>query len=139
VTAAHVVLCTNGFVDHIVQDSDGSPIRLAADQQIIGRVAYMTAFVEDEPRPPAAMSYIRNTIIGRDTAHVYVTRRTYDRPGDTVTLTCMGGPEYPSTSPSMTPALPSRASFSARLTNRCGRSLNPADPLAVPTTSTGMG
>jgi len=26
---------------------------------------------------------------------VYVTRRVYDRATDTVTLTCMGGPEYP--------------------------------------------
>jgi hypothetical protein len=31
----------------------------------------------------------------RDTPHVYVTRRTYDRADDVVTLTCMGGPEYP--------------------------------------------
>ena len=95
VTAARVVLCTNGFVDHIVQDSAGSPIQLAADQQIIGRVAYMTAFVEEEPRSPAAMSYIRNTRIGGDNPYVYVTRRTYDRAEDTVTLTCMGGPEHP--------------------------------------------
>ena len=55
----------------------------------------MAAFVEDAPRPPAAMSYIRNTTIGGDTPYVYVTRRTYDRAADTVTLTCMGGPEHP--------------------------------------------
>jgi glycine/D-amino acid oxidase-like deaminating enzyme len=95
VTAGHVVLCTNGFVDHLVEDAAGSPIRLAANQQITGRVAYMSAFVEDAPRPPAAMSYIRNTTIGGDTPYVYVTRRTYDRAADTPTLTCMGGPEYP--------------------------------------------
>jgi glycine/D-amino acid oxidase-like deaminating enzyme len=94
VRAAHVVLCTNGFVDHVVTDRAGQPIELAADQQITGRVAYMAAFV-DQPRSPTAMSYIRNTVIGGDTAYVYVTRRTYDRPADTVTLTCMGGPEHP--------------------------------------------
>ena len=94
-TAGHVVLCTNGFVDHVVVDDAGSPVRLAADQRITGRVAYMTAFVEDAPRPPAAMSYIRNTTIGGDTPYVYVPRRTYDRAGDSVTLTCMGGPEHP--------------------------------------------
>ncbi len=55
----------------------------------------MAAFVEDEQRPPAAMSYIRNPVIGGPVAYVYVTRRTYDRPHDTVTLSCMGGPEYP--------------------------------------------
>lgn len=94
-TARHVVLCTNGFVDHAVEDTAGSPIRLAADQQITGRIAYMVAFAEDAPRPPAAFSYIRNEIIGGETPYVYVTRRTYDRAEDTVTLTCMGGPEYP--------------------------------------------
>ena len=76
-------------------DAAGLPIRLAADQDITGRVAYMTAFVEDEPRPAAAMSYIRNKVIGDAKAYVYVTRRTYDRAEDVVTLTCMGGPEYP--------------------------------------------
>jgi glycine/D-amino acid oxidase-like deaminating enzyme len=95
VIAARVVLCTNGFVDHLVQDRAGSPVTLAADQQITGRVAHMTAFVEDQPRPPAAMSYIRNTTIGGENPYVYVTRRTYDRPDDVVTLTCMGGPEHP--------------------------------------------
>jgi glycine/D-amino acid oxidase-like deaminating enzyme len=95
VTAQHVVMCTNGFVDHVVRDHSGSPIRLAGDQQITGRVAYMTAFFEDERRDPAAMSYIRNEIIGGDNAYVYVTRRTYDMASEVVTLTCMGGPEYP--------------------------------------------
>jgi glycine/D-amino acid oxidase-like deaminating enzyme len=95
VAAGHVVLCTNGFIDHTVRDTNGLPIVLAADQQIVGRVAYMAAFVEDQQRPPAAMSYIRNPVIGGPVAYVYVTRRTYDRPHDTVTLSCMGGPEYP--------------------------------------------
>ena len=72
----------------------GDPIELAPDQRVIGRVAYMTAFV-DHPRPPAAMSYIRNPVIGDETAYAYVTRRTYDRPDGDVTLTCMGGPEFP--------------------------------------------
>jgi glycine/D-amino acid oxidase-like deaminating enzyme len=94
VASSQVVLCTNGFVDHVVADQAGEPIRLASDQLVTGRVAYMTAFV-DRPRTPAAMSYIRNATIGADTAYVYVTRRTYDRADDTVTLTCMGGPEYP--------------------------------------------
>jgi glycine/D-amino acid oxidase-like deaminating enzyme len=95
VSARYVVLCTNGFVDHDVLDTAGAPIRLASDQEITGRVAYMTAFVDKEARSPAAMSYIRNTAIGGEKAYVYVTRRTYDRTGDVVTLTCMGGPEYP--------------------------------------------
>src|SRR5439155_22275010 len=62
VRAGHVVLCTNGFVDHTVQDAAGSPILLAEDQQIVGRVAYIAAFADHEPRAPAAMSYIRNAV-----------------------------------------------------------------------------
>jgi hypothetical protein len=93
--ASRAVLCTNGFVDHVVEDAAGSPIRLAEEQRIVGRVGYMTAFVEETRRSPASISYIRNTVIGGETPYVYVTRRTYDRQEDTVTLTCMGGPEYP--------------------------------------------
>ncbi len=95
VTAGQAVLCTNGFVDHVVEDAAGSAIRLAADQQVTGRVGYMTAFVEDAPRPPAGMSFIRNTVIGGDTAYAYVTRRSYERAAEPATLICMGGPEYP--------------------------------------------
>ena len=95
IMASRAVLCTNGFVDHVVEDTAGSPIRLAEEQRIVGRVGYMTAFVEETRRSPASISYIRNTVIGGETPYVYVTRRTYDRQEDTVTLTCMGGPEYP--------------------------------------------
>jgi glycine/D-amino acid oxidase-like deaminating enzyme len=38
------------------------------------------------------MSYIRNAEIGGEIPYVYITRRTFDRPDDVVTLTCMGGP-----------------------------------------------
>jgi glycine/D-amino acid oxidase-like deaminating enzyme len=95
VRADNVVLCTNGFVDHHVEDVAGAAIDLRTDQRIIGRVAHMTAFAERAPRTPASLSYIRNTVIGGDVPYVYVTRRTYDRPGGVVTLTCMGGPEHP--------------------------------------------
>jgi glycine/D-amino acid oxidase-like deaminating enzyme len=98
VKASHVVLCTNGFVDHRIEDAAGSPVFLARDQQITGQVAFMAAFVEEAKRAPAAISYVRNVTIGGDsitgnTPYVYVTRRTYDWARDTVTLTCMGGPE----------------------------------------------
>jgi glycine/D-amino acid oxidase-like deaminating enzyme len=95
VRAGHVVLCTNGFVDLAVENAAGSTIPLAGDQRITGRVAYMTAFAEEAPRIPASLSYIRNPTIGGDEPYVYVTRRTYDRTDGAVTLTCMGGPEYP--------------------------------------------
>ena len=96
VSASRAVLCTNGFDDHLVEDASGGAIALADDQRIVGTIGFMAAFTETEPRPPAAMSYVRNTTIGAGvTPYVYITRRTYDRADDTVTLTCMGGPEHP--------------------------------------------
>ena len=47
VVADHVVLCTNGYVDHVAEDEDGVPLRVADDQRITGRVAYMAAFAEE--------------------------------------------------------------------------------------------
>jgi glycine/D-amino acid oxidase-like deaminating enzyme len=97
VRAAQVVLCTNGFVDHLVEAADGRPIELHPDQRVAGTIGYMAAFIEDRPRSAAAFSYIRNRSVGSgESPYVYVTRRTYDRPdGATPTLTAMGGPEWP--------------------------------------------
>ncbi len=132
VDARHAVLCTNGFVDHAVADAGGSPIELAADQRITGRVAYMAAFVEDAPRPPAAMSYIRNTTIGGDVPYVYVTRRSYDREGAVVTLTCMGGPEYPFRGPRYERDAPFPAELLAAMDEEVRPFAQPARPAGLP-------
>jgi glycine/D-amino acid oxidase-like deaminating enzyme len=95
VSAGTVVLCTNGFSGHVVEDSAGQPIELSAEQRVTGTIGFMAAFTETQRRTPAAFSYIRNTNVGGDIPYVYITRRTYDRDDATVTLTCMGGPEYP--------------------------------------------
>ena len=98
----------------------------------------MTAFVDEQPRTPAAMSYIRNPTIGGDTAYVYVTRRTYDRPDDTVTLTCMGGPEYPLRGP-RTPTTPFPGPLLGAMDETIRPFAQPARPPGRPTTSSGMG
>jgi glycine/D-amino acid oxidase-like deaminating enzyme len=95
IRAGAAVLCTNGFVDHVVEDGHGDRVQLHEQQRVTGTIGYMAALVEEERRRPAAMSYIRNAEIGGPTPYVYVTRRTYDRADDEVTLTCMGGPEWP--------------------------------------------
>ena len=105
VTADRVVLCTNGFVEHVVEDASGTPLELHADQRVIGTIGFMAAFFETEPRSPAAFSYIRNVEIGGATPYVYVTRRMYERADRPVTLTCMGGPEWP-IEPPWDPAMP---------------------------------
>jgi glycine/D-amino acid oxidase-like deaminating enzyme len=106
VVATRAVLCTNGYVNHVVLDEAGDDVELTSDQRVIGTIGYMAAFFEDRPRTPTAMSYIRNTAIGGDTPYVYVTRRTFDRAEDTVTLTCMGGPEHPIEGTDYDPAMP---------------------------------
>ena len=92
VAASRVVLCTNGFVDHTIEDPDGHPIELHEDQRVTGKVGYMVAFAEEQPRTEAAMSYIRNCHRRR-----HAVRTSPGGPtaaGGTVTLTCMGGPEH---------------------------------------------
>lgn len=117
ITAGQVVLCTNGFVDHVVHDARGSPIRLAPDQEITGLVGHMVAFVEDEARQATAKSFICNETIGDETGYVYVTRRTYDRTDDTVTLTCMGGPEIAFDPRTWNPQIPFPAELIAEFDN----------------------
>jgi len=97
IDAAQVVLCTNGFVEHVVEDVSGRRIEVHPDQRVVGTIGFMAGFLEAEPRSPAAFSYIRNVRVGSGEApYVYVTRRTYDLPdGSTPTLTAMGGPEWP--------------------------------------------
>lgn len=93
VDTRRVVLCTNGFADHVVEHRDGTVLHHVADQDVFGTIGYMAGFLEEQLRQPAATSYIRNAQIGGDTPYVYVTRRTYDAGGVSHTLTCMGGPE----------------------------------------------
>ena len=132
VSAARVVLCTNGFVDHVIEDEVGERIELAPEQRVVGTVGYMTAFVEEAPRTPAAMSYLRNTTIGGDTPYVYVTRRTYDRPEGTVTLTCMGGPEHPMEGDHYDPSAPFPGSVLTGMDDQIRPFAQPARPPGQP-------
>ncbi len=95
VRARSVVLCTNGFVDHEVENRAGVPIE-PWKARVIRTVGFMVGKVDDEPPPCRAISYIRNTAIGDDLVpYVYVTARPYDRGEHVVGLTCVGGPEAP--------------------------------------------
>jgi glycine/D-amino acid oxidase-like deaminating enzyme len=94
VAAEQVVMCTNAFLDHEIEDAAGRPIAVHPDQQVASRIAFMMAYVHERLRAPSAMSYILNPTVGGPTPYVYVTRRTYDRRDDVVMLTCLGGPDY---------------------------------------------
>jgi glycine/D-amino acid oxidase-like deaminating enzyme len=93
VTAGRAVMCTNGFVDHVIDNRVGGAIPSHMQHRISGRVGYMAGFLETAERTPTTLSYIRNAAIGGSTPYVYVTRRPYDQPAGPVTLTCIGGPE----------------------------------------------
>jgi glycine/D-amino acid oxidase-like deaminating enzyme len=93
VSARRVVMCTNGFIDHIVENRVGSDITSDMHHRVTGDVGYMVAFLEDRQQEPTAFSYIRNEVIGGSTPYVYVTSRPHETPERTGTLVCIGGPE----------------------------------------------
>jgi glycine/D-amino acid oxidase-like deaminating enzyme len=93
VTASRVVMCTNGFVDHIIDNLAGGEIGSHMHHRVNGTVGFVAGFVETRERPANAISFIRNEVIGQSTPYVYVTRRSHDGTGTGATLTCIGGPE----------------------------------------------
>ena len=93
IECARVVLCTNGFVDHVVENRDGEDIPTPLRHRVSGSVGYMAALVEPTPQPPAAVSYLASPRIGHGQAYFYVTRRPFEIGGRPATLTCIGGPD----------------------------------------------
>jgi glycine/D-amino acid oxidase-like deaminating enzyme len=93
VDSTRVVMCTNGFVEHTIRNTSGPDISPLLHHRVEGDIGYMVGFVDDRPRDPMALSFIRNEVIGGDTPYVYVTSRPFERPGHPGTLTCIGGPE----------------------------------------------
>lgn len=91
VTAGDVVMCTNGFTDHLVDTADGRRFESASTRALTGTVGFMHGIVESGRREPDAYSFIRNEHIGDDTsAYIYLTRRTW---GTEEMLVVVGGPE----------------------------------------------
>jgi glycine/D-amino acid oxidase-like deaminating enzyme len=93
VRAGRVALCTNGFVDHVIENLVGDAIATPLQHRVSGNVGFMTALVEPHARPPAAISYLASPRIGHGQAYYYVTRRPFEADGGTHTLTCIGGPD----------------------------------------------
>jgi glycine/D-amino acid oxidase-like deaminating enzyme len=93
ISASRVVLCTNGFVDHAIENRVGGDIHTPLRHRVHGDVGYMAALVEPVARPPAAISYLISPRIGHGQAYFYVTRRPFEAAGRALTLTCIGGPD----------------------------------------------
>jgi glycine/D-amino acid oxidase-like deaminating enzyme len=93
VEAKRIVLCTNGFVDHVIENRAGDDIRSPLEHRVSGSVGYMAAIVEPVRCPPAAISYLMSPRIGHGQAYFYMTRRPHHADGREATLTCVGGPD----------------------------------------------
>ena len=133
VTAGRVVLCTNGFTDHVVVDSQGAPLGSADTRWVKGNIGYMAAFVETEQRKPDALSFIRNKEIGGAVPYVYVTRRPHQLADRLATLTCMGGPERPlAASEQYDPSTPFPSQMLAEMDSQIRPLAQPERPPGVP-------
>jgi glycine/D-amino acid oxidase-like deaminating enzyme len=93
IAARRVALCTNGFLDHVIENHAGDAIEGPLQHRVSGDVGYMAALVEPGARPPAAISYLASPRIGEGQAYYYVTRRPFERNGEPATLTCIAGPD----------------------------------------------
>jgi glycine/D-amino acid oxidase-like deaminating enzyme len=98
VTAARVVLCTNGFEQLTIVNNAGGPIDPKFHHLIAGRIGYMSGYVQSIHHPPTAISYFPKT---DERSHdptgetyFYVTRRPHEHEGNaSYNLICTGGPE----------------------------------------------
>lgn len=93
VRAARVVLCTNGFTHHTIDNTAGEPIQHRFETTVHPRIGYMAGFLSPPGQPARATSYITNEAIGGKKPYFYMTRRPYLADGTVTTLTCLGGPE----------------------------------------------
>ena len=94
ITAQRVVLCTNGFEQFTITDSEGSAINTLFHDYIRGVVGYMAGYIDQTPKKPFAVSYFSPLFTKREDPYFYVTRRAFELTKKrTDTLVCIGGPE----------------------------------------------
>lgn len=93
IAARRVVLCTNGFNYHTIDNRAGGPVEQRVESRIRPRVGYMAGFLADAGSPAGATSYIINEEIGGKKPYYYGTRRAYPKDGRPGSLVCLGGPE----------------------------------------------
>ena len=131
-----VVLCTNGFLDHVLENFAGESLDSTTHHHLIGTKGYMAGVLEPGTSGPDAYSFIRNETIGDDELpYLYVTRRPW---AHDQTLVVFGGPEEELDDAEPTtraPGSPPRCSPSS--TRTCCRSRTP--PASRPPRSTTAG
>ncbi len=94
VTAERVVLCTNGFRDLHIINSNGLKIDAKYHHMISGKVGFMSGYLERMNKPPMAISYFTDPVASADNSYFYLTRRLYEfRKVPDYNLISIGGPE----------------------------------------------
>ena len=98
ITAARVVLATNGFENFIIRNTTGTDIDTEFHHSVQGLIGYMAGYLAPGVSEPAAISFYSNTDIRSDDEmggdYFYLTRRPYEHEGSTAwSLVCAGGPD----------------------------------------------
>ncbi len=96
VIANRVVLCTNGFENLHIINNNGLEVDARYHHLLRGRVAYMSAYLEESDKPPVATAYQTPAEPTENLPYYYVTRRPYEfEKGREHNLVSIGGPEEP--------------------------------------------
>ncbi len=94
VTAARVVLCTNGFESLHIFNETGLDIDAKYHHLLSGKIGYMSGYLEKMNKPPTAISYFIDPSVSVDNSYFYLTRRTYEHEkGTEHNLISVGGPD----------------------------------------------
>lgn len=98
VEARNVVLATNGFEHFTILNENGPDIDTSFHHDVMGRIGYMTGYLESAGAPPAAISYFPPVAQGSEDptgeAYYYLTRRPHvGTGGEQLNLLCAGGPD----------------------------------------------
>ncbi len=94
ISAAQVVLCTNGFESITIKNEVGLDINGRFHGHVFGTIGYMSGYLSDENKPPTALSFFEPSHLKRDDPYFYVTRRPQESStGVAKNLICVGGPE----------------------------------------------
>ncbi|HEY4522593.1 MAG TPA: FAD-binding oxidoreductase [Candidatus Paceibacterota bacterium] len=92
VTAWRIVLCTNGFKDVHILNETGLDIDAKYHHLVIGKVGYMSGYLEKMNKLPIEISYYNKPGIGLDHWYYYLTRRPFEyEKGHEHNLVSLGG------------------------------------------------
>lgn len=89
-----IILCTNGFENFDIFNEDGLAIDKKFHHLIEGKVGYMSGYLEQLNKKPAAISYFTSDFDPEsDDPYFYLTRRPHELGDEKHNLVCVGGPE----------------------------------------------